>query len=195
MTETGTGCDNFFVLTGASGAGKSSIIAALKAAGQVCVEEQGRRLVQEALRDGSGATPWQNPGLFMERLLARSVQAFDAVTERSAPVFFDRGIPECLGHARGLPGGVQPHHRDAVARCHYNRCVFVAPPWREIYATDAERRHSFEQGVAWHQAELAAYLDCGYELVEVPRGTVEERADFVLRRALQRWQGPCDGTC
>lgn len=59
----------------------------------------------------------------MELVLARSVAAFIAVEERATPVFFDRGIPECLGWAR-VPGvGVQAHHRRAAERLRCHRIV------------------------------------------------------------------------
>jgi predicted ATPase len=68
----------------------------------------------------------------------------------------------------------------------------VAPPWPEIYATDAERRHGFEAAFEGHRAEAAAYVECGYRLIEVPRAPVEARADFILdqvRKALDKRPG------
>lgn len=173
---------NFFILTGASGSGKSSIIAALKARGQVCVEEIGRQVVRDQVRIGTDATPWQNPARFMELLLARSIQAYESVEERSLPVFFDRGLPETIGHARLLEPAAAAPFFQAAATHRYHRTVFFTPPWREIYVTDAERRHSFEEGVAGHRAELAAYVECGYTLVEVPKDSINARVDFILQR-------------
>ena len=172
--------NNFFVLTGASGSGKSSIIAALKARGHICVEEIGRPIVREQLRMGTDATPWQNHHRFMQLLLSRSIEAFESVEERSLPVFFDRSIAEETGYARLLETAAGEPFFQAAARYRYNRTVFVTPPWKEIYATDAERRHSFEEGVESHRAEVAAYLESGYTLVEVPRDTVDARVEFIL---------------
>lgn len=173
---------NFFVITGASGSGKSSIIAALRSRGYVCVEEIGRQVVKDQLVAGSDATPWQNGERFMELVLARSIEAFRAISERTAPVFFDRSIPECIGSA--LVAGVAPaEHRLRATREHrYNRTVFVTPPWPEIYEVDAERRHSFDEGVEYHRAELMSYVACGYQLVEVPKAPVEARVEFILEQ-------------
>jgi len=173
---------NFFVLTGASGSGKSSIIAALGARGYLCVEEIGRQVVRDEVAAGSDATPWQNREKFMGRVLARSVEAFGAITERASPVFFDRSIPECIGSA--LVAGVAPaeHRLRATREYRYNRTVFVTSPWPEIYEVDAERRHSFQEGVEYHRAELMAYRACGYELLAVPRAPVEARVEFILER-------------
>ena len=172
--------DNFIVLTGASGSGKSSILAELARRGHRCVGEIGRAVVRDEVAQGSDGTPWQDAERFIELLLARSIAAYLAIAERSAPVFFDRSIAECIGDA--MVAGTTPlsHRARAAASYRYHRSVFVTPPWPEIYVTDAERRHSFEQGLAHHRAELAAYRACGYELVEVPRAEVPARADFIL---------------
>ena len=86
--------DNFYVLTGCSGAGKSSIIQALKARGILCVDEAGRQIVQEQVRIGGDGTPWQDRIKFRDLLLSRYMYLFEQVTERTQSVFFDRGIPE-----------------------------------------------------------------------------------------------------
>ena len=61
-----------------------------------------------------------------------------------------------------------------------NRTVFIAPPWREIYCIDAERKQTFEDGVHGYRLLAEAYPDHGYELVELPRVSVAERVEFVL---------------
>jgi predicted ATPase len=179
--STITARDNFFVLTGASGSGKSSIIAALEHRGFRCVEEMGRQVVRDEVRAGSKGTPWQDCDRFMALVFARYVEAFLTMPERQAPVFFDRAIPESIGSAlaAGLPP--DPARLDSATKLRYNRKVFVTPPWPEIYVTDAERRHTFDEGVAHHRAELAAYIACGYALLEVPRAPVEDRVAFILQ--------------
>ena len=165
---------NFFVVTGASGSGKSSVIAALRHRGHLCVDEVGGQLAQE-----------QDPPAFMELLLTHSMQAFEAVEERLMPVFFDRGIPECIGYARVLKLGVREHHREAAEGFRYNPTVFFTPPWEQTYGNDAEQRHSFEAGREAHAEVLRAYRECAYELVEVPRVPIEERVDFILHHTRQ----------
>lgn len=174
--------NNFFVLTGASGSGKSSLIAELRARGQVCVEEIGRQVVREELRIGGDGTPWDNHGRFMDLLLAKSVEAFHAVHERIRPVFFDRGIPECMGHAYRLDTDRRAPFLTAIGELRYNSTVFVTPPWEEIYMTDAERRHSFAEGVRSHREELTGYIAAGYALLEVPRMPIGDRVGFILTR-------------
>jgi predicted ATPase len=55
------------------------------------------------------------------------------------------------------------------------------PPWPEIFANDAERRHGLDDAVASYHALLVSYRDYGYRTIEVPKLDVSDRADFVLR--------------
>lgn len=175
-------CDNFYVVTGCSGGGKSSIIDALRARGFPCVDEAGRTIVKEQLRIGGDGTPWQDRLKFRDLLLSRYLQLFQQVSERSLPVFFDRGIPEGIAASRMMKVPIPEHHRAAAANYRYARKVFVAPPWPEIFTLDAERRHSFEDGLAEYPFTLEAYRECGYELVEIPKAPLAERVEFILHQ-------------
>jgi predicted ATPase len=63
----------------------------------------------------------------------------------------------------------------------YHHRVFLAPPWPEIYVTDPERRHSFDAAVAEYERLLDVYPSLGYEVTVLPKVSVPERADFVLK--------------
>jgi predicted ATPase len=100
----------------------------------------------------------------------------------TATVFFDRGVPDTIGYLR-LCGLEVPEHLDRAAHaCRYAQLVFAAPPWREIYAQDAERKQDFAEAERTYDAVTAVYRDHGYELVELPRANVATRAAFVLER-------------
>ncbi len=55
------------------------------------------------------------------------------------------------------------------------------PPWEEIYISDNERYENFEQALAIHNHLERTYKNLNYPIIEVPTGTVEERADFILK--------------
>ncbi len=174
--------DNFYVVTGCSGGGKSAIIDALRARGFLSVDEAGRQIVQEQVRIGGDGTPWQDREKFRELLLSRYMYLFEQVTEQSRPVFFDRGIPEIVTFSRSLNVAVPEHHRAAAAIYRYARRVFVTPPWPEIFKPDQERRHSYDDAIAEYPLTLKAYYESAYQPVEVPQAPVSERVDFILQR-------------
>ena len=76
--------------------------------------------------------------------------------------------------------GVDPEPSVIACREHrYEREVLILAPWEEIYAVDEERTMSFEDSVGFHDAIVRAYEGAGNELIEVPRGSIEDRAAFV----------------
>lgn len=174
---------NFFILTGGPGAGKTTVLEALKARGFLGVDEAARQILKEQKANGGDATHDGDRIRYRDLCLARSIQGYEAVAERAAPVFFDRGIPELLG-GYGEPEGAPPpaHVADAIARYRYSRTVFVFPPWEAIYCHDEERKHTFQHAVEVCDLVGAAYRQCGYEPVMVPCVSVAERVAFILAR-------------
>ncbi|MEQ8935429.1 MAG: AAA family ATPase [Amphiplicatus sp.] len=179
MTLARTTRANFYVISGASGGGKSTLINALRERGCKVVEEAGRDIVREQLERSGDALPWGDSAAFRDLLLARSIALFDSVEERSAPVFFDRAIPEAIGYSTliesPLEGGAL---QEAIGR-RYAQTVFVVPPWREIYVNDAERRKSWEEVLEDFHATCAAYRSLDYALVEIPKMPVDRRLGFI----------------
>jgi predicted ATPase len=94
--------------------------------------------------------------------------------------FFDRGIVDQVSGFEPPKRPMPPHLERAAQRFRYHRRVFFLPPWPQIYRTDAERRHSFEEALASYEPLRRAYERFGYEVVEVPKLDTAARADFVL---------------
>lgn len=170
--------DNFILISGCSGGGKSTLLAELRGRGHMVIEEPGRRIVAEEQASGGLALPWVDAEAFARRAVELALADRASIGERSGPVFFDRGLIDAaaaLEHLTGEPV-VEP-----LARAHrYHARVFVAPPWPEIYATDAERRHGLEEAVAEYDRLCQVYPAVGYELCVLPKTGVEHRADFIL---------------
>lgn len=174
----------FYVITGASGAGKSTLLRALGERGYSIVPEAALAIVQEQQHRGGTLDPWTDPQAFMQEVLARTMRAYDSARAMPPPVFFDRGLPECLAHMRLLGLHIDSGHADEVARRRYAGSVFVAEPWPDIYVRDRWRRASFERAARSFAPTVAAYAEDGYHLHRLPRSSVEERLAFVERALL-----------
>lgn len=169
-----------FVITGASGGGKSTLIDALAAEGYATVPEVGRQVVAEQLAAQGSALPWLDKAAFMDLLFARSVAAFDLARDAAdSIVFFDRSFLEALAYGAVIGSPVPQVMLQAAAARRFETPVFVCPPWQEIFTTDAERRHDFDFALRDHAANVAAYEAAGYRLVEVPRAPVQARVAFI----------------
>ncbi len=171
---------NFYIITGGPGAGKTTQLAELQKRGFHCVPEVAREIIQEQMRDGGSALPWEDRARFTELMLERSIASYHANSSADKLTFFDRGIPDSLAYACliGLPD--KKALQDACHQYRYAAQVFVAPPWKEIYETDNERKQDFaEAEQTWKQINQT-YAECGYELIELPKTMPELRAGFIL---------------
>ena len=141
--------------------------------------ESARAIIQERLKKGLDPRP---PALeFAEQVLHRDIQQYARMADASLPVFFDRCILDALSMFDQL-GLKLSEHQTLIAEYRYFRTALSFPPWEEIYTTDAERDQTFAEAIAVYDAVTAWYRKCGYDLIEMPRGTVRERCDFILKR-------------
>ena len=141
--------------------------------------EAGRQIVKEEMYIGSDALPWKDKNKLVDLLLSRAMFQFNAARPRSGVVFFDRSIVEPVSgmEDRGQP--VASYALRAAQQHRYARRVFMAPPWEEIFANDAERPYRFADVAVGYEALVSAYERFGYEPVVIPKVSVTERADFI----------------
>lgn len=176
--------DRLIVITGGPGSGKTSLIEALAASGHTVRPEAGRAIIRDQQAIGGRGLPWVDPALFAELMLAADLRSHAEGLAGRRNVFFDRGIPDIVGYLMlcGLPIP-EPVER-AARQLRYRRTVFFAPPWREIFTQDAERKQDFAEAERTYAAMAETYPRFGYELVELPRTSVAERVAFVLGHGL-----------
>lgn len=177
---------NFFVFTGGPGVGKTTLIDHLEGRGERVVTETHRAVIAEQAAAGSRAVPWDDYAACCELCVRRDIAKFDALARETGRVFFDRGILDGFD-----PRWEAPAELVAAAQARrYNAQVFVFPPWREIYETDAERRQDWAEAEATFGRILTVLNRFGYAPRVVPKGPLEARAAFVLEAALRASASP-----
>jgi predicted ATPase len=172
---------SFHVITGGPGSGKTTLIDALADAGFARTIEAGRAIIQDQAAIDGPALPTRDPLLFAELMLSWELQSHRTAQHQDGPIFFDRGVPDIAGYYRLIGRAVPPHLAAAAGRFRYNRRVFAAPPWPEIFGQDDERKQTFDEAVRTFEAVTGAYRDFGYELVPLPLVPVPQRVEFVLQ--------------
>jgi predicted ATPase len=166
----------WYVITGAPCSGKTTVIDRLSKLGYRTIPEAARILVDEEIKGGKTNEEVKSDMLkFQRRVLEMKVK-----TERELPtdsiIFFDRGIPDSIAYYK-----YYNFNSDEVLKlCKEKkyRKVFVLErlPFKKDYA----RVENDETAANLQRLLMKAYSGLGYEVVEVPIMTVEERVSFIL---------------
>jgi predicted ATPase len=186
-----------YIITGGPGAGKTSLLTTLQNYGYPCSAEVSRALIMEELAKSSRCLPWLDLNCFAEKALERMISSYHmaadqvkvaaetetAETEEAENdlVFFDRGIPDIIAYlsAAGLP--VTEKYITALHQYPYQKTVFLLRPWQSIYVKDPARWQTFEEAETICRNIEETYQSAGYHIIELPEGTVGQRAQFVQR--------------
>lgn len=169
---------NYVVISGCSGGGKSTLLSELVKRGYSVVFEPGRQIVKEQHAIEGDGLPWTNLQKFLDLALSRYLYQFNSQEQTNQYIFFDRGIIDAVQLELPQPS----YFQNAAHNFRYNRLVFLVPPWKEIFANDAERKHDFESAKKEFDDLLIKYKNFGYETILIPKLSVKERADFILEK-------------
>lgn len=169
------------VITGGPGTGKTSIVDFLKDNNHQCLLEISRQVTLEAREAGIEQLFLTDPLLFSKKLLEGRINQHKESEKLSGTVFFDRGIPDVIAYMDYSGDNYPSVFKESCLKYKYDQ-VFLLPPWEEIYISDSERYENFEQAKEIHKHLKEAYKKCGYQLIEVPTGNIDERANFIINK-------------
>lgn len=169
------------VLTGGPSTGKTTLIEHLLSKGYHCEEEISRQVILKAQAEGIEQLFLTDPLLFSQKLLDGRFQQFKNANNNTKDLlFYDRGMPDVTAYMDYI-GSRYPHDFANTILQHRYDLVFLLPPWQDIHVTDNERYESFEQSVRIYEYLKKGYQQFGYQVIEVPFGSVEERTTFILK--------------
>ncbi|WP_070968285.1 AAA family ATPase [Vibrio sonorensis] len=164
------------IITGGPGAGKTTLINALSDLGMSTFEEASRLLIEQQSQIEGGILPWDDlpnfARLCMDYMATQKHQAVQC-----APVFMDRAIGDIVAYLRLAELPVEDEILKGAAG--YHSKVFVCRPEACIYVQDDVRPYPFEEALRIHEKIVSTYAELGYEIVNVPWGSVVERVAFV----------------
>jgi predicted ATPase len=170
-----------FILTGAPGAGKTSILNHLQERGFDVVDEAATAVITRKQAEGD-AEPWTRAD-FVEQVVALQHRRQTRSTMRDVSVqLYDRS-PICT-HAlasylgRPVPEALSAEIDRITRERIYERQVFFI---RNIGFCEptAARRISFQESLEFERIHEQSYRLFGYDLVAVPPGEVADRAALI----------------
>ena len=172
-----------YVLTGAPGAGKTSVLGALQDRGFPVVKEAATDVIGQ--QQGCGvAEPWQQDD-FVDRIVTLQRDRLARPPAAGAPgtaEVHDRSVLCTLALARLLGRPVTPLLAAEVARVVaagvYERAVFFIRPLGFIVPS-AARRISYSESLDFERLHEAAYLEHGFQVIGVGAASVAERATLL----------------
>lgn len=136
----------------------------------------------DELRDHGAALPWVDLTAFAKRAIDLAAADKNRIADEASWVFLDRSLVDAavaLEYATG-----QPARQTLAAFERYHDKVFLTPPWPEIYVNDGERQHCLDEAITEYDRLVIAYRELDYQTIIVPKVSVEDRADFVLRHLI-----------
>jgi predicted ATPase len=180
LEDTTHWSERAFVLSGCSGGGKSTLLSGLALHGVAVAEEAGRQIVREQMAIAGPALPYADPRLFVELLVSRAIQQWAAAKRHGQTTVFDRSVIDGISFLEHLRLDIPDHIIRAGERIRYNRTVLMVPPWPELFAGDAERRHGFEDAAAQFSTLIGTYERFGYSVALLPKTDIHSRLAHVL---------------
>jgi predicted ATPase len=170
-----------FIMTGAPGSGKTSILRALENLGYAVIEEAATDVIAAHQAQGH-REPWGDPPFIDAIVQLQSHRQHEPVREGATVQVHDRSVVCTLALARWMDYPVTVELGEAVAQVTegglFDRRVFFVRPLGFCERTLA-RRISYEDSLAFERVHETEYLRLGYELVDIPPGPVHQRAGLI----------------
>ena len=170
-----------YIITGAPGTGKTTIINALIKKGYSCAEEISRELIAEQLSIGGDILPWKNQIAFENHIANLRKQQYLNCSEKEN-YFFDRSSIDCIAYLKANKLEITNEISQITKECIFNKQVFITPLWEEIYINDGERIEDIKSALNIENSIIKTYKSLGYNLITVPKLSVKERVSFIISK-------------
>jgi len=165
-----------YIITGAPGTGKTSLINILKKT-VPCMDEVSRKVIIEEQKNNTNGTPWGNIERFTKLV-------FDATTKElnhTNAIICDRSLLDLEAYLTIENKPTPTYLQDFNYSETYHKKVFFAPTWFDIYCKDGQRLQEFEYCLKLEKSLLKHYIKKGFEITMLPKSTLAVRSKMVLK--------------
>ena len=200
-----------YIITGAPGTGKTSIIEELIQKGYSGLEEVARKLLLEKKAEQRGIKPFKDIEKFAHLVFEETYKQYIEAAKRSLTksnipqhsaqayirnnaksysnyqqkeadsFFFDRSLPDVFVYLENSTFPIPNEYYEKLSNCNFEKNVFICPPWKEIYTIDSIRPYPYKDTLKLHSQVIATYEKLGFHLIEIPKYPVPQRTEFILK--------------
>lgn len=168
------------VVTGAPGAGKSTVINELERRGYTVTPELARDYMKRKLSDRPSLVHVLADQLEFQRQLVMGLVQIEDELAHDLTVFFDRALPDAIGYYRAA--GFDPQELLPLFTIHrYKRIFFLERLSPDLMEHDELRYESEGQIPRLEECIKAGYRDLGYNNIIVPVMPATKRVDYILQ--------------
>ena len=170
-----------YIITGAPGTGKTSIINELKRRGFNCIDENSREIISKQIMIGGEILPWKNQIAFENKVANMRTQQYLSSPENCI-CFFDRSALDCIAYLKLNNLNATSEIINLIQKCKFNNTVFYTPIWKNIFINDNERKEDIKKAQKIEDHIINIYKSKGYELISIPKISIRERANFIISK-------------
>jgi predicted ATPase len=166
------------VITGAPCSGKTAVIHMLEQRGYQVVHEVARAYIDNELMKGKTLLEIKSDEWAFEHHILMEKVRIESTLKKDEIIFFDRGVPDSIAYYKlnGLDS-VEPFQKSGAVR--YQNVFFLE---RLLFLPDPVRSENEQTARRLGRLIEESYQSLGYDLIQVPLLSVEERTQFVLER-------------
>jgi len=167
-----------YILTGGPGTGKSSILLALEQRGEYTLAEAATDIIryQQALRN---LTPWIDTDRFQGDILDLQLRREKNIPTGIERGFIDRGILDGAAYYIKDNKEIPAKLEEEAKKTDYEK-IFLIENLGHCLKTGV-RRENLEESLQLEGILEKLYRKHGYEITRIGPGTVEERAQSILK--------------
>ncbi len=172
-----------YVISGGPGVGKTTIINLLKNAGFNVVNEVARPIIEEeqekekTILNYSGIFPWNELEKFQDLVIEKQLHKESLIN--SSVVFLDRSLVDPVGYCKQGKVNIRSDIFKLIKDAGYFKIFYLDN--LSNYFKDNERLEDEVKAKKLHELIYEAYNSLGFNIVNVPELTPEERLKFILK--------------